>query len=941
MKFVARWCCVWALLLGQALAASPEPARKALPRAANAQASVNAPAKAPLKASQVTSVEGITEYSLPNGLRILLAPDASKPTTTVNVTYRVGSRHENYGETGMAHLLEHLVFKGTPKLPGKTIVQEFARRGMRMNGSTFYDRTNYYETFAASDDNLDWALMMEADRMVNSVVAKSDLDTEMSVVRNEMESGENNPFTVLWQGMASAAYQWHNYGKSTIGARSDVENVRIENLQAFYKKYYQPDNAVLIVSGRFDEAATLRRIERYFGAIPKPQRVLPPEYTREPIQTGARQVQISRVGDAHLVASLYHTAPGGHPDAVAVELLAAILADTPTGRLHKRLVETQKAASVSAMPFNLKDPGFLFLMAKFNQNQSRQEAERVLLETVEQVTQQPITAEELQRAKTAWLNEFEKDLADPVSFGIGLSESIAMGDWRLHFLRRDWVEKATLADVQAAAGRYFVSSNRTVGHFIPTADPVRADIPPAPALPALLSGYQGKKAMAQGEAFDPSPANIGQRTQRTQLPNGMKLALLPKSNRGQTVQGHIVLRMGSAATLAGKTDLASAVSQMLMRGTVNLSRQQISDRLDALQSSVGISTQNGNAVTVAFESKRDQVVPLIELLQEILRQPAFPAEELASLRTEWLTAVESRRRQPDAVAQKALQRAMNHYPPGDVRYVPTFDEQLTSIRAIRPEDLRPFHQAFYGAQFGQVALVGDFDSQAVQQALSRALGTWQSAQSYERVDSAFRDQPGQSLVLETPDKANATYLAALSIPIKDDDADAPALILANRILGGGGLKNRLVDRLRQTEGISYGTGSSLQLDSWDADSSFSLYAIFAPQNLDKLRTAVAQELQKWMAQGVSEQELAEAKSGLLQSYQISRTQDATLSVGWIRLMHRGRDMAHVQERDDKLKAVTREQVQQAIARHLNPARLVHVYAGDFAKAAAEKPVSKP
>lgn len=237
--------------------------------------------------------------------------------------------------------------------------------------------------------------------------------------------------------------------------------------------------------------------------------------------------------------------------------------------------------------------------------------------------------------------------------------------------------------------------------------------------------------------------------------------------------------------------------------------------------------------------------------------------------------------------------------------------------------------------------MGDFDSQAVQQALSRALGTWQSAQSYERVDSAFRDQPGQSLVLETPDKANATYLAALSIPIKDDDADAPALILANRILGGGGLKNRLVDRLRQTEGISYGTGSSLQLDSWDADSSFSLYAIFAPQNLDKLRTAVAQELQKWMAQGVSEQELAEAKSGLLQSYQISRTQDATLSVGWIRLMHRGRDMAHVQERDDKLKAVTREQVQQAIARHLNPARLVHVYAGDFAKAAADKPVSKP
>ena len=216
------------------------------------------------KAIQFTSVEGITEYRLSNGLRVLLAPDASKPTTTVNITYMVGSRHENYGETGMAHLLEHLVFKGTPSLPGKTIVEEFARRGMRFNGTTFYDRTNYYETFAASDENLDWALKMEADRMVNSFIARSDLDSEMTVVRNEMESGENNPGRVLWQNMTAAAYQWHNYGKSTIGARTDVENVKIENLQGFYRTYYQPDNATLIVTGKFDAAKTLERIEQYF-----------------------------------------------------------------------------------------------------------------------------------------------------------------------------------------------------------------------------------------------------------------------------------------------------------------------------------------------------------------------------------------------------------------------------------------------------------------------------------------------------------------------------------------------------------------------------------------------------------------------------------------------------------------------------------------------------
>jgi zinc protease len=384
-----------------------------------------------VKAAKYTSVEGITEYRLPNGLRVLLAPDASKPTTTVNVTYLVGSRHENYGETGMAHLLEHLVFKGTPKLPGKTIVQEFARRGMRMNGSTFYDRTNYFETFAACDDILGWALNMEADRMVYSFVAKSYLDTEMSVVRNEMESGENDPMMVLWQTMTATAYQWHNYGKSTIGARSDVENVKIGNLQAFYRKYYQPDNAVLIVTGQFNEAATLARIARYFGPIPKPSRVLPPEYTLEPVQDGARQVTVSRVGDANLVATQYHSAPGAHADAVNVELLAFVLADTPTGRLHKALVDSKKAASVTAMPFSLKDPGYVFFLVNLNKTQSREDVAKVLVEEVEQLASKPITAEELARAKTSLLNEFENGLSDPVNFGVSLSESIATGDWRL------------------------------------------------------------------------------------------------------------------------------------------------------------------------------------------------------------------------------------------------------------------------------------------------------------------------------------------------------------------------------------------------------------------------------------------------------------------------------------------------------------------------------
>ena len=211
------------------------------PTAPTAPTASAAGAKAPVtQTTMVTTVEGITEYRLANGLRVLLAPDSSKPTTTVNITYLVVNRHENYGETGMAHLLEHLVFKGTPTQGN--IMTELGKRGMDFNGTTFTDRTNYFETFPASDENLQWVLTMEADRMVNSFIARADLEKEFSVVRNEMERGENNPHMVLYTRLIATSFDWHNYGKSTIGARTDVENVKIENLQAFYRKYYQPDN---------------------------------------------------------------------------------------------------------------------------------------------------------------------------------------------------------------------------------------------------------------------------------------------------------------------------------------------------------------------------------------------------------------------------------------------------------------------------------------------------------------------------------------------------------------------------------------------------------------------------------------------------------------------------------------------------------------------------
>ena len=300
-------------------------------------------ASLPKGISRVASVEGISQYRLANGLQVLLAPDPSKPQVVVNITYLVGSRHENYGETGMAHLLEHMLFKGTKKHP--KITDEFTRRGAQWNASTWNDRTNYHETFTASDANLDWALALEADRMLNSRIRKEDLATEMPVVRNEFEIGENDPTGILGERIVSTMYLWHNYGKSTIGARSDIENVPIPRLQAFYRNHYQPDNAVLTVAGQIDETKTLALIARHFGAIARPARKLQALYTQEPVQDGERSVRLERVGDVQAVMAGFHVPPMAHADYALSVLLTDVLANTPSGRLHKALVETRDRKS--------------------------------------------------------------------------------------------------------------------------------------------------------------------------------------------------------------------------------------------------------------------------------------------------------------------------------------------------------------------------------------------------------------------------------------------------------------------------------------------------------------------------------------------------------------------------------------------------------------------
>lgn len=882
---------------------------------------------------KITSVEGMTEYKMPNGLRIILFPDQTKQNITVNIVYLVGSRHENYGETGMAHLLEHLVFKGTPKHPN--IPAELTAHGASPNGTTWYDRTNYFETFAATDENLDWALDLEADRMINSFIAEKDLKSEFSVVRNEMESGENDPFGILMEKIMATAYQWHNYGKDTIGARSDVENVPIDRLQAFYKKYYQPDNAVLVVAGKIDEAKTLDLINKKFGPIPRPTRELPKIYTVEPVQDGERQVTLRRVGDTQYVMAGYHIPPGSHPDYAAVSIMGRILADTPSGRLYKSMVETKKATSIFNIGLQNKEPSYMLFGAELDKTASMDAARDALLQTVESFAAAPPSKEEVERFKAAALKNIELSFNEPNTIAIQLTNWIAQGDWRLLFLNRDRIKKVTPEDVQRVARNYLKQSNRTLGMFYPTAKPDRAEIPRVSdaEILAMVKDYKGEATVAAGETFEATPANIEARTKRSTL-GGLKTAFLPKENRGDAVFVRLNLRFGDVKSLMNRSAAGQLAGQMLMRGTTKHTRQQIKDELDRLKARGGVSG-GATSAGATIETTRQNLPEVLKLIAEILREPAFSQTEFDLLKQETITGLESQRSEPTTIAFSALNQHFNRYPKGDVRYSASLEESLKEVKTATLEEVKKFHKDFYGASTGELAIVGDFDEKEIAPLVTELFGNWKSPVNYQRVPSEYFDIPAANKSFETPDKANAFFIARLNVKMRDDNPDYPAMVLGNFMLGGGFLNSRLATRIRQKEGISYGVGSSFGAGSLDESGSFFANAIYAPQNAERLEAAFREEIKKVITEGFTAEEVEQAKKGWLLAQQRLRGQDNTLVNSLANYLFLNRTFAWNEELEERVEAITPAQVNAAMKKYLTPDKISIFKAGDFAAAKAK------
>jgi len=900
-------------------------------------------ARADDKPVKVTTVEGVTEYRLANGARVLLYPEQSRPTITVNMTVLVGSRHEGYGESGMAHLLEHMVFKGTPTFPD--VPKALRDHGASFNGTTNEDRTNYFETLPATDDNLEFAIKLESDRLVNSYVKREDLISEMTVVRNEFERGENSPAGILMQRIAATAFEWHNYGKTTIGNRSDIERVPIDNLQAFYKKYYQPDNVVLIIAGKFEEAKAMEYVNKYLGSIPRPKRKLDQTYTEEPPQDGERTVILRRVGTVGSVGVAYHMPSASHPDWAPLSLLGGILSQSPNGRLYKALVESKLATSASARGDSSHDPG-LFVASASAEPANLDNVRDTLLKVIENLSTTPFTTEEVDRAKLRSKRNAEQLPANSSGMAQALSTSSSLGDWRLLFIQRDRVAAVTADDVNRVAKTYFKTPNRTVGIYIPTKEPQRLAIPAAPAIDTIVKDYKGGTTIAAGEAFDPSPENLDARTKIIELP-GLKAGLLQKKNRGETVSLVLTLHYGNEESLKGLNVAASMMPGLMMAGTKKHDRQALREEMESagirISSGLGGFGRGGRGgrgggggamgqLTFSVDAKKETLPKALDLLAEILREPAFPQAEFETVKRGTHAALTGSVTDPSTLASSLLSRKLSPYPKDDIRYVPTLEESLARADSVTLEQIKTLYSTQVGGSHAELAVVGDFEPDSTIAKVKAMLAGWESKVKYDRITrKAASGVAGSKEDILTPDKANAVYMAGMSFAMMENDPDFAALRIGNFMLGGGTLSSRLGNRIRQKEGLSYGVTSSLTASNRDPVASFTINAITNPANIDKVDKAAMEELEKFVADGPSLEELNDAKQAMLESAKVGRTSDSGIAGQIVSNLQLGRNFAHSAEQEKKIAALTPEDVRIAFKKHIDPKKLVIIRAGDFKK----------
>jgi zinc protease len=896
---------------------------------------------------KIKELGGIEEYLYqPNGMDVLLLQDNTSPVVTVQIVYRVGSKNEVLGNTGSTHLLEHLMFKGTPtfnKKKGSTITDVLQNTGAQLNATTWYDRTNYFETLPSNKIAL--ALQIEADRMRNSLLLKEDKEAEMTVVRNEFERGENDPSSVLDKEIWAAAYIAHPYHHSTIGWKSDIEKAPIEVLRNFYNTYYWPDNATLTIIGDFKKENVFELIDEYFGKITKAPHVMPQPYTEEPQQYGPRKIVVKKPGELGVINKAYKIPGALHEDLPALNILAEIIGSGPSAILNKTFIDTRLGVNTYAGATNFKEVGLFTIGIGFPMTSKHEDIDAKINEVVDKIQKEGVTQQEVNRvvAKISAQTILARDGSGVIA--AELNEAIAAGDWTEYVTGVDRLKKVTPADVLSVAQKYLVEDQSTTGYFIPKE-----------------SGSQKTKQQANTNKFmqetgpfyyrNPNHAHTERIFSVTSLhKNNQSKEIAPDQNveqktalvyKREKVAGIDVtsvktsakdfvnvagsISLGNYANESKNTIIASLTAAMLSKGTTINDKFKFSEKLQKLGVTLNVSASIFK-VNIGFKCLKKDLDQVISLLAEELRNPLFDAKEFENLKQQTIGKRKQGLNDPKQKGSIALNQEI--YPKNNPNYSTGIDEDLADINKATLDEVKAFHKKYFGPASMHLVVVGDTQGLDINTSLKKSFKNWNGGVVENLKFEQVQKSPSKTQVITIAEKPSAELFMGQYTGLKISDADYIPFSIANYTLGGG-FAGRLMQTVRDNDGLTYNI-SSLMSGNSNTGGYWIVNASFNPKLFQRGLDATWVEIKKWVNEGITLEELENKKTNLIGGFKVGMTSTSGMSRTILGFVERGLEPNYIEQYPKDIEKVSLKQVNVAIKKYIDLDKMIIIKAGSLDK----------
>jgi zinc protease len=883
----------------------------------------------------VESMEGISQYRLKsNGMTILLSPNHAAPVVTFMVVYHVGSRNEAPGNTGSTHLLEHMIFNKSTENFGKAkghktfqeVLYEAGADYASTNMTTWFDRMNGYSTLPS--DKLEIAMKIEADRLGRALILDEERQSEMSVVRNEYEIGENDPAQALDKAVIGAAILAHPYHWSTIGYRSDIEGVSTEKLREHYKNFFWANNSEAIVVGDFNEEKALEMFDQQFGAFQRSPKPIPQVITQEPQQEGERRVVVSRPGSVGLIQLAYMRPNSLHTDFIPLDVLTNILGAGVNSRLYQTLVEKRLSTSAEVSNWTLRDSYPIVMTATVAPGITHQQVEDSLKSALYKVGREGVTEEELARAKEQIEVAVVRSRDGTYAYASSLGEAVASANWKWFLGYIDAIKGVTREDVQRVAATYLVPEHATVGWFVPEAGPAKpkSSAPPESSTKAPSGSQAVTKAAEKPIAVPAAPAgaNFASRTLHRVLGNGIILDLI-ESHAVPTVsiQGAIVA--GDAVTPQDKPALAQLTASMIERGTTKRSKQETAKLLDDAGATLAFGANTFQTTISGSLLSRDLKL-VLEILADELQHPAFNADELSKAKTELKTNV---LRGAENTSFRALEKLTQIVLPEAHPYrYPGKERMVASLDALTGDELRSFHKAYYNGASLILSIVGDIDAKKTTSLVDELFREMPQGRRPELKMPRTELSEGRREVVAMPGKANMNLMYGHASGLRRNDPDYEASLIANAAVGQNAMTSRIGKRVRDVEGLSYSLASRFGLTDY-LDGLWYVNVAVAPANLAKALRSTREEFDKYCKEGITEAELETQKTFFAGNYCVNLGSNAGVASALVAAERFDYGPSYLDEFPERMRKVTKAEVDAAIKKHMHPDKLFLVVTGDL------------